>query len=84
MKPDVCIVAYNDHMSAFSLEIVPTFAVGCAAEFPIADEGWGPRKVPPVKGHPELASHIVHRSSSTNSISPSSTRWRSITASPCR
>ena len=47
VKPDVCIVVYNDHMSAFSLEIVPTFAIGCAAEFPIADEGWGPRKVPP-------------------------------------
>ena len=59
LKPDVCIVAYNDHMSAFSLEIVPTFAVGCAAEFPIADEGWGPRKVPPVKGHPELAAHVA-------------------------
>ena len=59
VKPDVCIVVYNDHMSAFSLEIVPTFAIGCAAEFPIADEGWGPRPVPPVKGHPELASHIV-------------------------
>src|SRR6266446_9659668 len=58
-KPDVCIVVYNDHMSAFSLEIVPTFAIGCAAEFPIADEGWGPRPVPPVKGHPELAWHIV-------------------------
>jgi protocatechuate 4,5-dioxygenase beta chain len=59
MKPDVCIVVYNDHMSAFSLEIVPTFGIGCAAEFPIADEGWGPRPVPSVKGHPELASHIV-------------------------
>ena len=59
VKPDVCIVVYNDHMSAFSLEIVPTFAIGCAAEFPIADEGWGPRAVPAVKGHPELASHLV-------------------------
>ena len=59
LKPDVCIVIYNDHTSAFSLEIVPTFAIGCAAEFPIADEGWGPRPVPVVKGHPELASHIV-------------------------
>jgi protocatechuate 4,5-dioxygenase beta chain len=59
LKPDVCIVVYNDHASAFSLDIVPTFAVGCAAEFPIADEGWGPRPVPPVKGHPELAWHIV-------------------------
>jgi protocatechuate 4,5-dioxygenase beta chain len=59
LKPDVCIVVYNDHMSAFSLEIVPTFAIGCAAEFAIADEGWGPRPVPKVKGHPELAWHIV-------------------------
>jgi len=59
VKPDVCIVVYNDHMSAFSLEIVPTFAIGCAAEFPIADEGWGPRPVPAVKGHPELAAHLV-------------------------
>ena len=42
VKPDVCIVVYNDHASAFSLEIIPTFAIGCAAEFPIADEGWGP------------------------------------------
>ncbi len=58
-KPDVLIVVYNDHASAFSLEIVPTFAIGCAAEFPIADEGWGPRPVPKVIGHPELASHIV-------------------------
>jgi len=58
-KPDVAILVYNDHASAFSLEIIPTFALGCAAEFPIADEGWGPRKVPVVKGHPELAWHIA-------------------------
>src|SRR4051794_15897574 len=58
-KPDVVILVYNDHASAFSLEIIPTFALGCAAEFPPADEGWGPRKVPIVKGHPELAAHIA-------------------------
>jgi protocatechuate 4,5-dioxygenase, beta chain len=58
-KPDVAIVVYNDHASAFSVEIIPTFALGCAAEFPPADEGWGPRPVPVVKGHPELASHIA-------------------------
>src|SRR5207245_2666245 len=58
-KPDVVIGIYNDHASAFSVEIVPTFALGCAAEFPPADEGWGPRPVPVVKGHPELASHIA-------------------------
>src|SRR5512140_186413 len=58
-KPDVVILVYNDHASAFSLEIIPTFALGCAAEFPPADEGWGPRKVPVVKGNPELAWHIA-------------------------
>ena len=32
-KPDVVILVYNDHATAFSLEIIPTFALGCAAEF---------------------------------------------------
>lgn len=58
-RPDVIILVYNDHACAFSLEIIPTFALGCAAEFPPADEGWGPRPVPVVKGHPELAWHIA-------------------------
>jgi len=58
-KPDVIILVYNDHASAFSLEIIPTFAIGCAAQFPPADEGWGPRNVPVVQGHPELAWHIA-------------------------
>ena len=58
-KPDVVIAIYNDHASAFSVELIPTFALGTAAEFPPADEGWGPRPVPVVKGHPELASHIA-------------------------
>ena len=58
-KPDVVIGVYNDHASAFSVEVIPTFALGTAAEFGIADEGWGPRPVPVVKGHPELAAHIA-------------------------
>jgi hypothetical protein len=58
-RPDVVFLVYNDHASAFSLEIVPTFAIGTAERFPIADEGWGPRPVPEVIGHPELASHIA-------------------------
>jgi protocatechuate 4,5-dioxygenase, beta chain len=58
-KPDVAIVVYNDHVNAFDFKIVPTFGLGCAEEFPIADEGWGPRPVPPVKGYPELAAHLV-------------------------
>lgn len=58
--PDVIFLIYNDHASAFSLELIPTFAIGTAAEFQVADEGWGRRKVPKVIGHPELAAHIAH------------------------
>ena len=58
-KPDVIILAYNDHATAFSLDIVPTFAIGCAEQFVPADEGWGPRPVPVVQGHSELACHIA-------------------------
>jgi protocatechuate 4,5-dioxygenase beta chain len=58
-QPDVVFLVYNDHASAFSLDMVPTFAIGCAAEFAPADEGWGPRKVPTVQGHPELAAHVT-------------------------
>ncbi len=57
--PDVVILVYNDHASAFSLELIPTFAIGCADRFEIADEGYGPRPVPPVEGHADLAWHIA-------------------------
>jgi protocatechuate 4,5-dioxygenase beta chain len=58
-KPDVVVLVYNDHASAFSLELIPTFAIGCAESFAPADEGWGPRPVPVIAGHPELAWHIA-------------------------
>ncbi len=58
-KPDVIVLVYNDHASAFDMNIIPTFAIGCAEEFKPADEGWGPRPVPVVKGHPDLAWHIA-------------------------
>jgi protocatechuate 4,5-dioxygenase beta chain len=58
-QPDVVVLVYNDHASAFSLDIVPTFAIGCAPSFAPADEGWGPRPVPVVEGHPELAAHLA-------------------------
>jgi hypothetical protein len=58
-KPDVVFLVYNDHASAFSLDIIPTFAIGCADEYAPADEGWGPRPVPIVEGHGELAAHIA-------------------------
>jgi hypothetical protein len=58
-KPDVIFLVYNDHATAFSLDIIPTFAIGTAERFQPADEGWGPRPVPVIKGHPDLASHIA-------------------------
>ena len=57
-KPDVIFLVYNDHASAFDMKVIPTFAIGCGEHFGIADEGWGPRPVPNVVGHPDLAYHI--------------------------
>jgi protocatechuate 4,5-dioxygenase, beta chain len=58
-QPDVIFLVYNDHASAFSLDLIPTFAIGCAEQFSPADEGFGPRPVPDVEGHPGLAWHIA-------------------------
>ena len=58
-KPDVIFLVFNDHATAFSLDMIPTFAIGTAASYQPADEGWGPRPVPVVQGHPELAAHIA-------------------------
>jgi len=58
-RPDVVFLVYNDHATAFSMEMVPTFAIGTASSYAVADEGWGPRPVPPVEGDPVLASHIA-------------------------
>lgn len=58
-KPDVVFLVYNDHCTAFDASCIPTFALGCAAEYQPADEGWGPRPVPVIKGHQKLSSHIA-------------------------
>src|SRR5262245_910138 len=56
--PDVVILVYNDHASAFTPEVVPTFALGCAEEFKPADEGYGPRPVPDRKSTRLNSSHL--------------------------
>lgn len=58
-KPDVIFLVYNDHATAFSLDMIPTFAIGTADSYQPADEGWGPRPVPTVMGHAPLAAHIA-------------------------
>jgi protocatechuate 4,5-dioxygenase beta chain len=57
--PDVVVLVYNDHASAFSLSMIPTFALGCAERFAPCDEGYGPRPVPVVEGHPDFAGHLA-------------------------
>ena len=52
-------LVYNDHATAFSLQMIPTFAIMTGPEFNPADEGYGARPVPKVIGDPELASHIA-------------------------
>ncbi len=59
--PDVVILVYNDHASNFSLEVIPTFAIGCAESYRIADEGFGPRPVPEVRGHADLSCHLAEQ-----------------------
>ena len=58
-KPDAVLLVYNDHASAFGLDMIPTFAIGCGESFKPADEGWGARQVPEVQGCPDLAWHIM-------------------------
>ena len=58
-KPDVVLLVYNDHASAFGLDMIPTFAIGCGESFKPADQGWGARQVPEVQGCPDLAWHIM-------------------------
>ena len=58
-KPDVVFLVFNDHATAFSLDMITTFDIGTADSYTPADEGWGPRPVPVVQGHADLASHIA-------------------------
>jgi len=59
-KPDVMVIFYNDHGLNFFLDKMPTFAVGAAAEYRNADEGWGIPTLPPFKGELDLSWHIIN------------------------
>jgi len=59
INPDVAIVVYNDHAADFSFEKYPTFALGVADSYPIGDEGFGTRSLPPVQGDFELSVHLA-------------------------
>lgn len=58
INPDLVFLIYNDHASAFSVELINTFVLGVANEYHPADEGYGPRPVPVMHSHADFASHI--------------------------
>ncbi|MGH8248535.1 MAG: class III extradiol dioxygenase family protein [Gammaproteobacteria bacterium] len=59
VKPDIAVVVYNDHGLNFFLDTVPTFAMGAAAEYHNADEGWGLATLRSFKGDPQFSWHLI-------------------------
>lgn len=57
-RPDVLLVIYNDHVTSFFFDHYSAFALGVGESWSPADEGGGPRALPPVSGHPALARHV--------------------------
>jgi gallate dioxygenase len=57
-RPDVLVLIYNDHVSSFFFDHYSAFTLGIGPEWHVADEGGGPRNLPPIQGHPALAAHI--------------------------
>jgi protocatechuate 4,5-dioxygenase beta chain len=60
-QADVAVVFYNDHGLNFFLDKMPTFAVGAAATYSNADEGWGIPVTDPLNGNQELSWHLIDR-----------------------
>lgn len=59
LAPSHVIVIYNDHLNHFDFSAYPTFAMGMAAHFPQADEGWGKRPLPDLNGDPAFSAHVA-------------------------
>ncbi len=58
-KPDVLFMVFNDHITSFFFDHYSHFALGVGERYWVADEGGGPRKLPPIAGHPGLARHVA-------------------------
>jgi protocatechuate 4,5-dioxygenase beta chain len=59
LQPDIAIVVYNDHAADFGFDKYPTFALGVADRYAIADEGFGTRPLPEVPGDFEFSAHLA-------------------------
>jgi gallate dioxygenase len=58
-KPDVLFMIFNDHVTSFFFDHYSHFALGIGESYAPADEGGGPRALPPVRGHAALSHHIA-------------------------
>ena len=58
LKPDIAVMVYNDHGADFFFDKYPTFAVGCADNYAIADEGFGKRPLPAIRGDLAFSQHL--------------------------
>ena len=58
-RPDVLLMIFNDHVTSFFFDHYSQFALGIGESYAPADEGGGPRPLPPVRGHAGLAHHIA-------------------------
>jgi gallate dioxygenase len=59
-KPDALFVIYNDHVTSFFFDHYSPFVLGVGDQYAVADEGGGPRNLPPIRAHGPLARHIGH------------------------
>jgi protocatechuate 4,5-dioxygenase beta chain len=59
LRPDHLVVVYNDHLNHFTLDELPSLAIGVGESFPQADEGWGHRQVADLTGDVEWGLHLV-------------------------
>ena len=58
-KPDAIVYIFNDHVTSFFFDHYSAFTLGVGESYAVADEGGGPRDLPPVAGHPALARHLA-------------------------
>ena len=58
-QPDVLLMIFNDHVTSFFFDHYSHFALGIGDSYAPADEGGGPRALPPVRGHAALSHHIA-------------------------
>jgi protocatechuate 4,5-dioxygenase beta chain len=58
LAPEVAIVVYNDHGADFMFDKYPTFALGAAERYAIADEGFGTRSLPEIRGDADFSIHL--------------------------